>query len=82
MLLLTGGHTIRYKNACFLGANVGLVRYTNVFETFGTKSLSKEASEALNHGVTGTLGSKGPAGKPGDRSVSFRYGPRGKQSAQ
>jgi hypothetical protein len=76
MLLLKGGHSIRYKNALFRGENVQVVRYTNVFQTFGAKSLSKEVSEALNYGVSGTLGPEGPAAAPGDRSVAFAYGPR------
>ena len=75
MLLLKGGHSIRYKNAQFRGDNVQVVGYTNVFDTFGAKSLSKEVSEALNYGVSGSLGPAGPAAAPGDRSVDFTYGP-------
>lgn len=76
MLLLKGGHSIRYKNARFLGDGVQVVRYTNVFETFGAKSLSKEVSEALNDEVSGTLAPPGPAGATGIRAVPFAYGPR------
>jgi hypothetical protein len=76
MLLLKGGHSVRYRNARFRGDDIQVVRYTNVFEVFGAKSLSKEVSEALNHGVSGTLGPRSPAGAPGDRSAPFPYGPR------
>ena len=76
MLLLKGGHSIRYKNAQFRGDHVQLVGYTNVFKTFEPKSLSKEVSEALNYGVSGTLGPAGSPATPGDRSVPFVYGPR------
>jgi len=76
MLLLKGGHTIRYKNARFLGDSVQVVGYSNVFKTFGERSLSKEVSEALNGGVGGTLGPAGPANEPGERSAPFIHGPR------
>jgi hypothetical protein len=76
MLLLKGGHTIRYANARFLGQGIELVRYTDVYETFGPKSLSREVSAALNFGVSGTRGPGGPASSPGDRSVPFAYGPQ------
>jgi len=76
MLLLKGGHTVRYKNARFRGDGIQLVRYTDVFQTFGANSLSKEVSEALNYGVSGVLGSSSSARKPGNRSVSFDCGPR------
>ena len=76
MLLLKGGHTIRYKNAQFRRDGIQLVRYINVFETFGAKSLSKEVSEALNCGVNGVLGAAGSAGEPGYRSASFDCGPQ------
>lgn len=76
MLLLKGGHSIRYEDAQFRGDNVQVVGYTNVFETFGAKSLSREVSESLNYGVSGTLGPTGPAAAPGDKSAEFAYGPR------
>jgi hypothetical protein len=75
MLLLKGGHTIRYKNARFWGDRIGTVGYTNVFKTFGPNSLSREVSEALNHDVTGTLGPSGNAREPGNVSVPFACGP-------
>ena len=77
MLLMKGGHTIRYRNARFLGEGVQTVRYINVFEGFGPGTMSKEAADALNYGVTGTLGQSGTAGQPGETSVPFDYGPRG-----
>jgi hypothetical protein len=76
MLLLKGGHSIRYRNAQFWGDGIETVKYTNVYETFGPKSLSKEVSEALNHSVSGTLGDKGRTRAPGDTSISFECGPR------
>ena len=77
MLLMKGGHTVRYQNAMFCGEGVGEVKYTNVYETFGPETLSQEVSEALNHSVTGSLGSSCEAGTPGDTSVPFEYGPQG-----
>ncbi len=76
MLHLKGGHSIRYKNARFLGSGIGTVETTNVHDTFGPDSLSPEVSKALNTGVTGTLGPPGPARTPGDASVPFAPGPR------
>jgi hypothetical protein len=76
MLLLKGGHSIRYRNAQFWGDGIETVKYTNVYETFGPKSLSKEVSETLNHSVSGTLGDKGRTRAPGDTSISFECGPR------
>ncbi len=76
MLLLKGGHSIRYSNAQFRGEGIEIVKYTNVYEVFGPNSLSKEVSEALNYGVSGTLGAKAPAREPGDTSISFECGPR------
>ncbi len=75
MLLMKGGHTVRYDNAVFCGEGIGEVRYTNVYETFGPQTLSQEVSEALNHSVTGTLGPPCEAGPAGDTSVPFEYGP-------
>ena len=78
MLLLKGGHTVRYQNARFLsnpGVTVDIVSYSNVYEVFGPKSLSKPVSDALNYGVTGWLGPSGLPGAPGDTSVPFSYGP-------
>jgi hypothetical protein len=77
MLLMKGGHTVTYHNAQFCGEDVGEVKYTNVYETFGPDTLSREVSEALNHSVTGTLGPPCAAGPPGDTSVPFEYGPEG-----
>jgi hypothetical protein len=76
MLLLKGGHSIRYSNAQFRGEGIKTVRYCNVYETFGPRSLSKEVSEALNHSVSGTLGPAMGARPPEDTSISFKYGPR------
>jgi len=76
MLLLKGGHSIRYKNARFRGDGIEIVKYSNVYETFGPNSLSKEVSEALNHSVSGTLGPTAAARAPGDTSISFECGPR------
>ena len=76
MLLLKGGHSIRYRNAQFRGDGIETVKYSNVYETFGPNSLSKEVSDALNHSVSGTLGAKAPARAPGDTSISFECGPR------
>jgi hypothetical protein len=77
MLLMKGGHTVRYQNAMFCGQGVGEVKYTNVYETFGPETLSQEVSEALNHSVEGTLGDPCQAGEPGDTSVPFEVGPEG-----
>lgn len=74
--LLKGGHSIHYKNLKFLGEKIRVVDYTNVHDTFGPKTLSKEVSDVLNYGVTGTLAPKGEAEKGGDTSVPFKYGPR------
>jgi hypothetical protein len=76
MLLLKGGHSIRYRNAQFWGDGIDTVKYSNVYETFGPNSLSKEVSEALNHSVSGTLGATAPPRPPGDTSVSFKCGPQ------
>ena len=76
MLLLKGGHSIRYRNAQFRGEGIETVKYTNVYEVFGPKSLSKEVSEALNHSFSGTLGPTAPARAPGDTSTPFPCGPR------
>jgi len=76
MLLLKGGHSIRYNNAQFRGDGIDIVKYSNVYETFGPNSLSKEVSNALNHSVSGTLGPKATARPPGDTSISFKCGPR------
>jgi hypothetical protein len=76
MLLLKGGHSIRYKNARFWGEGIDIVKYTNVYEVFGPRSLSKEVSEALNHSVSGTLGPSAAARAPGETSISFECGPR------
>lgn len=76
MLLLKGGHSIRYRNAQFRGEGIDTVKYSNVYETFGPNSLSKEVSEALNHSVEGTRGATGAAGPSGETSVSFPCGPR------
>jgi hypothetical protein len=76
MLLLKGGHSIRYSNAQFWGDGIGIVKYSNVYETFGPNSLSKEVSGALNHSVGGTLGATGAARAPGDKSITFECGPR------
>jgi len=74
MVLMKGGHTVRYQNAMLCGENVGEVRYTNVYETFGPDTLSQEVSEALNHSVTGTLGPACEAGAPGETSAPFEFG--------
>lgn len=76
MLLLKGGHSVRYSNAQFLGNGIREAKYSNVFDTFGPGSLSEEVSDALNHSVSGTLGAAGPARAPGDTTVSFEYGPQ------
>jgi len=76
MLLLKGGHSIRYKNARFRGDGIEIVKYSNVYEVFGPNSLSKEVSEALNHSVSGTLGPTAAARAPGDTSIPFECGPR------
>ena len=76
MLLLKGGHSIRYSNAQFWGEGIETVKYSNVYETFGPNSLSKEVSEALNHSASGTLGATAAARTPGDTSISFECGPR------
>jgi hypothetical protein len=76
MLLLKGGHSIQYSNARFWGEGIEAVKYTNVCETFGPNSLSKEVSEALNHSVSGTLGASASARPTGDTSISFECGPR------
>jgi hypothetical protein len=76
MLLLKGGHSIRYSNAQFWGDGIETVKYSNVYETFGPNSLSKEVSDALNHSVSGTLGATAAARAPGDTSISFECGPR------
>ncbi len=76
MLLLKGGHSIRYNNAQFRGDGIEIVKYSNVYEVFGPNSLSKEVSNALNHSVSGTLGPRAPARPPGDITISFQCGPR------
>jgi hypothetical protein len=76
MLLLKGGHSIRYSNAQFWGEGIETVKYSNVYEIFGPNSLSKEVSDALNHKVSGTLGVTAVARAPGDKSISFECGPR------
>ncbi len=76
MLLLKGGHSVEYSNAQFLGEGIGQVKYTNVFDTFGPGTLSEEVADALNHSVSGTLGTPGPARAAGDTTVVFEYGPR------
>jgi len=76
MLLLKGGHSIRYRNVQFRGDGIETVKYSNVYETFGPKSLSREVSEALNHSVSGTLGATAAPRPPGDTSISFECGPR------
>jgi hypothetical protein len=76
MLLLKGGHSIRYSNARFWGDGIETVKYSNVYQTFGPNALSKEVSDALNHGVSGTFGPTAAARAPGDTSVSFECGPR------
>ena len=76
MLLLKGGHSIRYKNAQFWGEGIGTVKYSNVYETFGPKSLSKEVSDALNHSVSGTLGATAAARASGETSIYFECGPQ------
>lgn len=76
MLLMKGGHTVRYQNAMLCGEGVGEVRYTNVYETFGPATLSQEVSEALNHSVTGTLAPPCDPGAPGETSAPFTFGPQ------
>jgi hypothetical protein len=76
MLLLKGGHSIRYKNAQFRGRGIRTVKYSNVHKSFGPNTLSKEVSDALNHSVSGTLVPTAAARKPGDRSIAFECGPR------
>jgi len=76
MLLLKGGHSIRYSNAHFWGEGIEGVKCTNVYETFGPNSLSKQVSDALNHSISGTLGASASARPPGDTSISFECGPR------
>jgi MYXO-CTERM domain-containing protein len=76
MLLMKGGHTVRYDNAMFCGEGVGEVKYTNVYETFGPETLSEEVSEALNHSVSGTLGPTCEPGAPGETSAPFDFGPQ------
>jgi hypothetical protein len=76
VLLLKGGHSIRYSNAQFWGEGIETVKYSNVYEIFGPNSLSKEVSDALNHSVSGTLGATAAARSPGDTSISFECGPR------
>jgi hypothetical protein len=76
MLLLKGGHSVQYTNAQYLGDGIREVRYTNVFDTFGPGTLSEEVSDALNHSVSGTLGTPGAARVTGDTTVAFEYGPR------
>ena len=76
MLLLKGGHSVRYRNAQFRGDGIDTVKYTNVYEVFGPNSLSKGVSEALNHSVSGTFGPRGRAAAPGDTSIFFDCGPQ------
>ncbi len=76
MLLLKGGHTIRYRNARFFGGGIDAVKHVNVYETFGANFISQEVAAALNYGVTGSLGASGHAAAPGDISVPFTCGPR------
>lgn len=76
MILLKGGHSIRYKNAKFLSNKVCPVRTINVHDVFGASNLSKEVSDALNHSISGTLGPKSAPDAPGENSIPFKYGPR------
>ena len=76
MLLLKGGHSIRYSNAQFWGEGIETVKYSNVYEIFGPNSLSKEVSDALNHNISGILGATAAARAPGDTSISFECGLR------
>jgi hypothetical protein len=75
MLLLKGGHSIRYRNAQFWGRGIKTVRYSDVYKTFGPNILSEKVSDALNHSVSGTLGATAAPRAPGDRSVPFECGP-------
>jgi hypothetical protein len=76
MLLLKGGHTVRYRNARFFGDGIEAVKHVNVYETFGPNFVSREVAAVLNYGVTGTLGAPGSPAAPGDVSVPFPCGPR------
>lgn len=75
MLLMKGGHSIRYRNARFRGEGIETIKNINVFEVFSSGKMSKEVAEALNYGVTGTLGKPGEPAKSGDTSIPFDYGP-------
>ena len=76
MLMVKGAHSIRYRNARFFSPNMKIAVYTNVFETFGPKTLSKEASAVLNHNVSGTIA--GPVEEPafGQTRAPFSFGPQ------
>jgi hypothetical protein len=74
MILLKDAYSIRYRNARFSGDRIQPVY---VYSIGGSRSLSKEAADALDRTISGNvLDEPAPPIKPGVRKVPFACGPQ------
>ena len=79
MLLVKAAHSVHYRNARFFGDDIQLVGIFNAYKLSGGKNISKEAFEALNYNIGGTVAGPDAPEKPGETGVSFTYGPQARE---
>lgn len=71
---LKDAYGIRYRDLRLLGGRIKVVRHGSIG---GSRHLSKEAAEAIDHSVTGNvLEEPAPPIQPGQRDVPFACGPQ------
>lgn len=74
MIYLKDAYGVEYRNARLSGERI---RPVYVRSIGGSRHLSEEAAEALDHGITGNvLDEPAPAVEPGQTEVPFACGPR------
>ena len=72
-VFLKDAHSVRYRNARFFGAGIKVVQISS---DGGSRHLSKEAADALEPTISGTVAGPAEPSEPGDRTVPFKYGPQ------
>ena len=72
-IYLKDAYSIRYRNASFFGDRIKPVYIRSIG---GSRHLSKEAADALEPTISGTVAGPAQPAKPGDRSIPFKYGPQ------
>jgi len=71
---LKDAYDIRYRNICFFGKRIMPVYVDSIG---GSRHLSKEAAESINHSVTGNVLDKpAPPVRPGVTAIPFACGPQ------